>query len=196
MANFFKSRKGWWVVFISAIIPFVWLVYRVVINDLGVEPGKTVLEYLGETAISFLLITLSITPLKKKLGIGVFVRYRRMLGLYCLFYACLHVVSYGLFIVDWYDFFGSLYKRPYVIVGALAFSILIALGVTSPKAMVRKLGKSWKKLHRLVYVAALLVVVHVWWQSRSDFTEPLIYLVIFLVLMLARLNRSSRLVVN
>lgn len=196
MSAFLKTRLGWWTIFLAGLVPFIYLAYRVVINDLGVEPGKTVLEYLGETAFIFLLLTLAITPMKKVFGLSGFVRFRRMIGLFSLFFATLHVTSYGLFIVDWYDFLGSLYKRPYVVVGALAFSILIALGVTSPKSMVRRLGKRWKKLHRLVYLAALLVVVHVWWQSRSDFTEPLMYLAAFILLMVARVNFNKKLIAN
>lgn len=196
MQNFLKTRTGWWVVFLAAIVPILYLIYRVASNDLGVEPGVTVLEFLGEAAIVFLLLTLAITPIRKFTGLSVLAKYRRMLGLYCLFYASLHVLSYGLFIVDWYDFFGSLYKRPYVVVGAIAFAILLVLGVTSPKIMLRKLGKTWKKIHKAVYVAGLLVVVHVWWQSRSDFGEPFFYLLVYVALMLTRLKNTQKLVVN
>lgn len=194
MSVWFRSRSAWCLFFLASLLPFLYLLVRIVSNDLGVEPGIVVLEHLGTSAIVFLLITLAVSPIKRWLGVKWLLGYRRMFGLYCLFYAFLHVLSYGLFIVEWHDFVGSLYKRPYVVMGALAFSILIALGITSPKFMVKKMGRRWKSLHRLIYLSAAFIIVHVWWQSRSDFLEAFLYLMVFFLLMLARVNLRPKMI--
>ena len=178
----------WWFIFIACLAPLPYIVYRLVINNLGAEPAKALVEFLGETSLIVLFVTLAVTPLSKVKVLPSFVKYRRMLGLWVFFYACLHLLSYGVFLVDWRNFIEDLYQRPYVIVGALAFLILLALAVTSPRAAIKKLGKKWKLLHRWVYLATFLVVVHVYWQLRADYFEALVYFVIFLVLMSFRLD--------
>lgn len=176
----------WWFVFLIQLLPFVFIVFRVFTNTLGAEPAKALVEFLGEVAATWLLFSLSLTPLARFKWLGQLRKYRRMIGLYVFFYACLHVVSYGVFLVDWRNFVEDLYSRQYVVAGAAAFVLLACLAVTSPKAVVRKLGKKWKRLHRLVYVAGAAAILHVWWQSRSDYFEALVFLVIYCCLMMYR----------
>ncbi len=179
----FGFKPVWSVLFVGSLSPLLYLCWLTANNGLGVEPAKYVVEFLAETALVFLLLTLSVSPLAKVRVIKGVLRYRRMIGLYALFYAVLHVLSYGLFLVDWQNFLEDLYKRAYISVGLVAFVILCALGATSPRVMVKRLGKRWKVLHRYVYLAAMLVIVHYWWQVRSDYTAPLIYGLVLLVLL-------------
>ena len=191
-----SSRSGWSVgrslVFVGFLVPAVVIFYLALANLLGAEPAKALVELLGETALIVLILTLSITPLRKIRRLPSFVGYRRMLGLYAFFYALLHVVSYAVFLVDWQNFVEDLYKRPYIVVGAAAFLILFALAITSTKAAIRRLGKNWKRLHRLVYLAAIAIVVHVYWQTRSDYFEALVFAVIIAILLLSRVAYSSK----
>ena len=182
------------VIFPLCLLPLAGLLMEAFTNDLGPDPGKELTLELGEWALRFLLMTLAVTPVRKITGVGRLVRYRRMLGLFALFYATLHLFSYLGFMLawDWAELLDDLYKRSYIIVGAMALSIMIALGVTSPKLMMRRMGRSWRKLHQLVYVAAGLAIVHYIWLVKSDYSEPAIYAVIFLALMLLRVPLLSK----
>ena len=176
-------------VFPLCLVPFGWLVYAVTSNQLGPDPANTLTRDLGEWALIFLCIGLSITPVRKLIKQNKLVRFRRMIGLFALFYAVLHVLSYLAFMLGWQwgTLLEDLYKRPYIIVGALAILILVALGVTSTKSMMRRLGRNWSKLHKLVYLSAGLVVLHFIWLSKSDYSEAAFYGVIIFVLMFFRL---------
>ena len=174
-------------VFVGFLVPAVIIFYLAFANRLGAEPAKALVELLGETALIVLILTLSITPLRKIKFLPSFVGYRRMLGLYSFFYALLHVLSYGAFLVDWQNFVEDLYKRPYIVMGVGAFLILLALALTSTKHAIRKLGKNWKRLHRMVYIAAVAIVVHVYWQARADYFEALVFGSIVMALLLLRL---------
>ena len=181
------------VVFPLCLLPLAGLVYGALNNQLGPDPARELTLELGEWALRFLLLSLAVTPVRKLSGLGKLVRYRRMLGLFALFYGVLHLSSYLVFMLDldWQVLLEDLYKRPYIIAGALAVLILIALGATSTKSMIRKLGKRWVKLHRLVYLAGGLGVLHFFWLVKSDYSEPLIYGIIFLALMLLRLSGKN-----
>ena len=182
------------IIFPLCLLPLAGLISKVLTNDLGPDPGRELTLELGEWALRLLLLSLAVTPVRKLTGFGKLVRYRRMLGLFALLYAVLHVASYLGFMLalDWRVLLEDLYKRPYIIVGALAVLILLVLGATSTKGMMRKLGKRWAKLHRLVYLAGGLVVLHFFWLVKSDYTEPLIYGVIYLALMLLRIPAIRR----
>ena len=181
--------KTKFIIFPLCLVPLASLLFAATNNTLGPDPGKTLTLEMGEWALRFLLMTLAISPLRKMTGVNKLIRYRRMLGLFALFYAVLHLLSYLGFMLawDWGELLDDLYKRSYIIVGAMALSILIALGVTSPKVMMKKMGRSWGKLHKLVYIAAGLAIVHFIWLVKSDYTEPAVYGVILLVLMLLRM---------
>ena len=157
-------------------------------NQLGPDPATTLNHALGDWALRFLCITLAITPLRKITGINKLIRFRRMLGLFALFYAVLHVFSYLAFMLGWQwgTLADDLYQRPYIIAGAFAVSILIVLGVTSTKGQMKRLGRKWGKLHKLVYLAITLVLIHFIWLVKSDYYEPAIYSAIVFCLMLLR----------
>ncbi len=179
------------VVFPACLIPLGLLVQAVLTNNLGPDPANALTRELGEWALIFLCSGLAISPLRKLTGVNKLIRFRRMVGLFTLFYALLHITSYLAFMLawDWGTLAEDLYKRPYIIVGALAVLILIALGVTSTKKMMRRLGKNWVKLHKLVYVVAGLAVLHFLWLVKSDYSEPFMYGSIITILLLARIKR-------
>ncbi|WP_228550517.1 sulfite oxidase heme-binding subunit YedZ [Endozoicomonas sp. OPT23] len=179
------------VVFPACLIPLALLVQAVLTNNLGPDPANTLTRDLGEWALIFLCGGLAITPMRKFTGVNKLIRFRRMIGLFTLFYALLHITAYLAFMLawDWATLAEDLYKRPYIIVGALAVLILTALGVTSTKGMMRRLGKKWAKLHKLVYLSAGLAVLHFLWLVKSDYTEPVTYGSVIVVLLLVRLKK-------
>ena len=168
---------------LKAVIHLVslWVVitlYWQAINDtLGGDPVKEVIHTTGMGALNLLLLSLLVSPLAKRLKAGWLMRVRRLLGLYCFFYALLHLTSYAAFELQ-FDFSllaSEIIDRPYITVGMVAFTVLLALAITSPNALKRKLGRSWQKLHNWVYLVAILVPVHFWWSVKSDISEPLVY---------------------
>ena len=180
-------------VFLLSLIPVALLVWRAVNDDLGANPVETITHQTGLWGLYFLLITLSVTPLRRYTGIGWLLRLRRMLGLYAFFYACLHLLTYA-----WLDQYFNIdaivediVKRPYITVGFAAWLLLLPLAVTSFQAAMRKLGRRWKTLHQLVYLVVLLVLLHFIWLVKAGLLEPLSYFVIFLLLMVSRLPAKT-----
>jgi sulfoxide reductase heme-binding subunit YedZ len=177
-----------------AAIPAVAIVTRGLTGNLGVNPVETVLNNLGYFALVLLLASLACTPLGR-LGLRVLTPARRIWGLAAFWYALAHVALYvsleqGF---DLHELWIDITKRRFIIVGAAAFSILAVLAITSPASMVRRLGGvRWRRLHRLVYVAAALAVVHFVWKVKADATEPFIFGGVLLVLLLARVVMSQR----
>jgi sulfoxide reductase heme-binding subunit YedZ len=172
-------------VFLLALVPFALLLVRALQNNLGPDPAQEFSIETGEWTLRFLLITLALTPLRDFTGQSEFVRQRRMLGLFALFYATVHLLGWMTFILGfrWFAIVEELVERPYITVGFTSYLILFALGATSPKAMVRKLGKNWKRLHRLVYLASILGVVHLLWILRTDIGVAVLYGSIVFVLL-------------
>ena len=164
-------------VFCVCLIPFFYLFIQLLLNNLGPDPGEELSKELGEWTLRFLIATLAISPLRQLAGIKSINRYRRMIGLFVLFYASFHFFVYQMFILNfrWSSLYQEVLERPYITVGFSALLILLTLGITSPIYMVRKLGKNWKRLHRLVYLAAVLGIVHMVWILRSNFGEALLY---------------------
>lgn len=186
------------VIFSLALVPFAYVVWRVVVNDLGPDPAQELAIETGEWAIRFLLLALAMTPLRHLTNNTGFVRHRRMIGLFALFYASVHFLVWLVFLLglQWARIEAEIIERPYITVGFAAFVILVALGVTSPKVVVRKLGRNWKRLHRLVYLAGVLGILHLLWIQRSDLIEPAFYGAILAVLLGYRVwhrRRSGRL---
>ena len=179
-------------VFLLALVPFALLLIRALQNNLGPDPAQELSIETGEWTLRFLLITLALTPLRDFTGRSEFVRQRRMLGLFALFYATVHLLGWMTFILGfrWFAIVEELIERPYITVGFTSYLILFALGITSPKAMVRKLGKNWKRLHRLVYLASILGVVHLLWILRTDIGEAVLYGSIVFVLLGYRIARK------
>ncbi len=186
----FKLPVGWrrLLIFILGLLPALWLVYRTATGQLGADPAKTIVLLTGQWTFYALLITLAVTPVKKWLGWRWLMPHRRMLGLFALFYALLHLSSYLVFILGWnFAQLGEdMVKRPYITVGAPALLILVALGVTSTKGMMRTLDKNWVRLHRLVYLAAILAWIHVFWQVRASYADAVLFGVLTLAVLVPR----------
>ena len=181
-------------VFLAALIPpLVWF-YQALSNALGPAPGKVLLDRLGQGAL-ILLLTLCLSPLQWATRWSGWAHIRRQLGLWTFAYACLHLVAYLLFVLglDFTQLAVELRKRPYIIVGALAWSGLLVLALTSNRASMRRLGARWKKLHRLVYAVLGLALLHMLWIVRSDIGLWLVYFSCGALLLALRLPPASRL---
>ena len=163
----------------------VWDVARTGGDVLGADPVAEIEHRLGLWALRFLMLALAITPLRQLSGKPVLVRFRRMLGLYAFFYASLHLAAYlGLDLRGyWTQIFEEIAKRPYITVGFAAWLLLLPLAITSTVGWIRRLGRNWARLHRLVYAIGVLAVLHFWWLVKSDIREPALYAGILAVLL-------------
>ena len=178
-------------------LPAAWLFYLAATNGLGANPAEALLRVLGDWALRFLCLALAVTPLRQWLHWPRVAAYRRMLGLYAFFYASLHWLAYVVFDMglDWLAIVADLPKRPFILVGTVAWLLLLALAVTSVPALVRRLGgKRWQKLHRAVYAVAALAVLHFWWMraGKNHFGEVWLYGSILAALLLARVLWAVR----
>lgn len=162
--------------------------------SLGTDPVHEILHTCGKWTLNLLLITLCVTPLRQLTGLNPLVRVRRMLGLFAFAYACLHFLSYLLLDqgLDWGAILEDIVKRPYITLGFTGLLLLVPLALTSTNRMMRRLGRRWQKLHRLVYVIAVLGVWHFYWQVKADVREPLVYAGILTVLLGYRWWRARR----
>ncbi len=178
------------VVFVTALLPLLWLLYRALWGDLGANPIEEIIHQTGLWGLRLLLITLALTPLRRLSGWGGWLRLRRMLGLFAFFYATLHLLSWVVLdqFFDWPMMGEEIVKHPYITVGLLAWLMLVPLAVTSTQGMMRRLGRRWKQLHSLVYLIAVLAVLHFVWLVKADVREPLIYLALLALLLLLRLD--------
>lgn len=178
-------------VFIISLLPLVWLCGLAWQNQLGVNPVETITHHTGDWSLRFLLLTLAITPLRRLTGWNRLQAFRRMLGLFAFFYVCLHLATYLIFdqFFDWRGMVEDVAKRPYITVGFAGFLLLIPLAVTSTNAMIKRLGRNWQRLHRLIYPIGILGVLHYWWLVKADITEPLMYAALLTVLLGYRLWR-------
>ncbi len=165
------------ILFMVCALPFCALVYNGFTNNLTANPIKEITHFTGEWALNFLLITLSITPLRKLTRNNSLIRFRRMLGLFAFFYACLHFCTYLVLdqFFDWNEIVLDVAKRPYITVGFSAFVLLIPLAVTSTNRMAQRLGKNWRRLHSLIYLIAILVIFHYLWLVKADILPPVLY---------------------
>ena len=172
--------------FVVCLIPCSLLLADIFTDQLGAEPVKEITHRTGSWALRFLLITLTVTPLRRLSGWNVLLRFRRMLGLFAFFYACLHFLTYLWLdqFFAWRDIIEDIAKRPYITVGFLAFVLLVPLALTSTNSMVKRLGgQNWLRLHRLIYFIAAAGVVHFLWLVKSDIREPAMYGAILAVLL-------------
>ncbi len=175
--------------FLACLIPLVRLLWLAVMGGLGANPIEFITRSTGTWTLVGLLVTLGVTPLRRLTGWNGLIRFRRMLGLFAFFYACLHFTTY-----IWLDQFfdpasivKDIAKRPFITVGFSAFVLLLPLAATSSQYMMRRLGRNWQRLHRLVYLIALLGVLHYLWLVKKDITQPLVYGAVLLVLLALRL---------
>ena len=182
------SRWAKPVLFLLCTLPFCALVYNGFTNNLTANPIKEITHFTGEWALRFLLITLSITPLRKITRKNALIRFRRMLGLFAFFYACLHFSTYLVLdqFFDWNEIVLDVAKRPYITVGFTAFVLLIPLAVTSTNKMAQRLGNNWRRLHSLIYPIAVLVIFHYLWLVKADILPPVIYGLILCLLLVLR----------
>jgi len=181
--------------FLASLIPLARLLWYGYSGQLGANPIEFITRSLGTWTLVFLLITLSLTPLRHLSGWSWWIRLRRMTGLYVFFYASLHFLTY-----IWLDQFFDLHaiykdviKRPYITVGFTAFILLLPLAITSTNKIMKRLGgKRWQLLHRLVYIIAIFAVIHYWWLVKKDITQPVIYAAILAILLGYRISISLK----
>ncbi len=183
------------VLFLACLLPLAALVWAGFRGALGANPVETITHDTGQWALRLLLATLAVTPVRRLTGWAPVVRLRRMLGLFAFFYAALHLATY--LWLDQFFAWGAIaedvLKRPYITVGFAAFLLLVPLAATSTQAMVRRLGgRRWRLLHRLVYPAAALAVLHLLWLVKADLREPLVYAAILALLLAARVRLPGR----
>ena len=185
MKKYFKS-----VIFFLSSIPFVIIIAKIFLDQLGPEPIKEITHHTGEWTLLFLVFTLSMSPLKRFTNLNIWISIRRMLGLFAFFYASLHMFTYvGLdYQFDLSAISKDILTKKFIFVGFAAWFLMIPLALTSSKKMMSVLRKNWKKLHRLIYLISILGVIHFLWLVKKDLTEPLIYLLIIIILLILRIN--------
>ncbi len=187
------SKHNWGfikvLVFLLSLIPFALLLQDTLQDQLGANPIEALHFRLGDWALRFLCLGLALTPLKKLLHQSWPIRFRRMLGLFTYFYACLHLLVYIVLDLSfsWEAFVDEVPQSPYILVGLFTFLLLTPLALTSSQYMQKRLGKTWGQLHKLVYLAGVSAVVHYLWLVKSDLSEPLFYTAVIAVLLGARL---------
>ena len=185
MTKYFKPG-----VFVLSTIPFVLIVYKIFYNKLGPEPVKEITHFTGEWTLIFICLTLAMSPLKRFTNFNFWIKIRRMLGLFVFFYASLHLLTYvGIdYRFSLQPIFDDVVKKKYIFVGFAAWVLLIPLAITSSQKMMLLLKQNWKKLHRLIYVIAILGSLHFIWLSKTIYFKPLIYFVLITVLLVLRIN--------
>lgn len=169
----------------GGLIPLAWLAIDITSNQLGANPIQALHIRLGDWALRFLWLTLAITPLQTITKWRGMTEYRQLFGLYAFFYATLHLLVY--LVIDqglmWRMIGIDIIESPYIWFGVLAYLLVFALAVTSPKFAKKKLGKNWKKLHRYIYIAAGAAMIHYFWQLKGNLAEPLFYLLLIFLLL-------------
>ncbi len=180
--------------FILLLLPAVHLGWGVWQETLGANPLEAIIRGLGDWALRILLLTLAISSLRRLTGWGQLLRLRRMVGLYAYFYTVLHLFSYLWFdqFFDWAEIWFDILERPFITIGMVAVLLLTPLAITSTKGMIRRMGKNWKRLHQLVYIIAILAVIHFFWMVKLDLSEPIFYAVILAILLAERLLNTLK----
>lgn len=188
----FWDRKEKSYVLIVFLLPFLWMLGSLLLGHYFPDPGKLLMRLSGIWACVFMAAALSITPLMKLKRLKALTRYQRFVGLSAFFYAILHLVIYLVLFagLSWRWIRSDLLEKPYIYAGVLALVVLFVLAITSTKKMMKRLGRNWKRLHRCVYLAALAILLHLWWQVKSDSSLAVIFSVIFALLL------GYRLIVN
>lgn len=174
---------------INAFVPLILFTWDGIQGNLSVNPIEFFLRTTGILTLTFILITLSVTPLRKIFSWNGLIKYRRMLGLYAFFYGCLHLITYSIFdkSLSFSAIISDTIERPFIAVGMLAFLLMIPLTVTSTNAMIKRLGKNWIKLHKLTYLIAIGGILHYYMIVKSDIFYPLCFGFILLILLSFRL---------
>lgn len=185
-------------VFNICLIPFILIIWDGFNNSLGAEPIQTLHFRTGDWALRFLLITLAMSPLQRLFKSALPVRFRRMFGLFAFFYASVHMMVWLILdqslSID--NMIEDVPESPYIMLGLFAYLMLIPLAITSTAGMVRRLGKSWVSLHRTVYLIAIMGVVHFFWLTKLDYTEPLVYAALLVILLMFRWKILKRVLLS
>jgi sulfoxide reductase heme-binding subunit YedZ len=180
-----------WIVFGLSLLPLLRLIALGFQDRLSANPIEFITRATGDWTLYFLCLTLAVTPLRRLTGLNALIRFRRMLGLFTFFYASLHFLTF-----IWFDHFfdlaemvSDILKRPFIAMGFSAFVLLVPLALTSNDFMLRKLGRRWSVLHRLIYLIAILALLHFWWMraGKNNFIEPLVIGAVVAVLLVLRL---------
>ncbi len=195
-----RTRAAWWGWLALGLLPLAWLLWRTLTDQLGANPAETLIRATGDWTLRGLCLTLAVTPLRVMLEVPELLRFRRLLGLLTFGYASLHLLCYAGFDMgfDWNDTVHDIPKRPFVLVGALAFALLVPLAATSWNGAIRRLGaRRWQALHRSVYPVAVLAILHFWWMraGKRNFTEVWVYGLVVVALLgwrVVRRVQSSR----
>lgn len=176
-------------IFLLCLVPFAQLAYNAYIGDLGVNPIDFITRFTGSWALIFLIGTLAVTPARRLTGWNDLIKLRRMLGLFAFAYASAHFATFLVLdhFFDWQAIGKDIVKRPYVTAGFTAFVIMLPLALTSTAGMIRRLGKRWQKLHRLIYVAAAAGVIHFYWLVKADIRRPAQYGFVLALLLIYRI---------
>ena len=172
-------------VFIVCALPFAWLVFRALTGRLGIDPVEDLELTTGIWALRFLVFTLLVTPVRRVTGWNRVIQYRRMLGLFTFFYVCVHFAIY-IGIDQFFAFdliLKDIVKRPFITMGFTAFVLMIPLAVTSTKGWIRRLGRRWQMLHRLIYISAIAAAVHYLWKVKVMIGSPVYYAIIIAILL-------------
>lgn len=180
-------------VILFCLAPLLWAAYGTLAGQLGPDPAETLMHLTGEWALRLLALTLLVSPLRSWTGWARLMTLRRMLGLYAFFYACVHFLVFLQFYIGWTGtaLAKELTERPYVSAGFAAWLILLPLALTSTRRMRRRLGARWTRLHKLIYLAAIIACLHLLWQARSDLGEALVYILVFALLLRWRVRRAG-----
>lgn len=186
--RFLKFTKFQLFVHISALIPLILLIWDFYTNNLTADPVQNVTFRTGKTALVLLVLTLAVTPINTVFGYRPVIKVRRALGLYSFTYVGLHFLTFiGLdYVFDLNLIYEAIFEKRYALVGFAAGLILLPLALTSTKGWMKRLGKTWKRIHQFIYVAALLGALHYVWLVKSDIREPLVYLTIIILLLVLR----------
>ena len=189
-----KSRWAKVAVFLLCLLPILLLGFAAYDRGLGANPIEYITHFTGDWTLRFLLITLAITPARRLLNQPDLIRFRRMLGLWAFFYGCLHLITWMWLdrFFDVQEMWADITKRRFITAGMVGFALMVPLALTSTKGWIRRLGKNWIRLHRLIYVSALAEVIHYWWLVKSDIRLPLMYGLIWALLLALRVLKLKR----
>lgn len=192
LSNTFFNRIIKPFAFILLLLPLSYYAWGIWQDELGANPLEAIIRGLGDWGLRILLLSLLISPLRRLLNWGKLLRLRRMLGLYAYFYIILHLFSYLWFdqFFDWQEIWLDIVERPFITIGMLAVILLTPLAITSTNGMIRRMGKNWVRLHKLIYPISIIAIIHFWWMVKLDISEPIIYAIVLTILLGERLLRN------
>ena len=178
-----------WILCLGPLVTLLAKGFHLVSQDLGADPISVITLTTGHWTLILLLVTLSVTPARRITGWNWLIRFRRLIGLFAFFYGCLHLLTYIWFdkFFDFPEMIRDIGKRPFITMGVLAWTLMLPLALTSTTASIRRLGKRWQTVHRLIYFSATVGVIHFWWLVKKDITRPEKYALALSLLLLFRI---------